>query len=413
MRLSQSSAGRLASIAGICLAAPSATLAQEEVPPPQREIIDFSPRDIPPDKRVVMSQGTEVVEGVDPAAVPHYRVDPFWPKPLPHNWLLGQVAGVDVDRNDHVWIIHRPGSLSDREVGVTLDPPINKCCYPAPPIVEFDRDGTLLRAWGGPGDGYEWPSNEHGIHVDNDGFVWIGGNGENDNQILKFTSDGEFVMQIGRSGANQGSNDTENLGQPADMEVDEEANEIYVADGYGNRRVIVFDTETGEYKRHWGAYGNRPNDDELPPYDPDAEPSQQFGSPVHCVRIARDGLVYVCDRVNDRYQVFQKDGTFVSEAFFEPETLLSGSVSDLVLSNDRKQAFIFMVDGVNQELRIVDRDRAETLARVGRPGRQAGQFHVVHDIAIDFEGNLYTTEVNTGQRVQKFELSRRPWRPRH
>jgi hypothetical protein len=284
-----------------------------------------------------MSQGTEVVEGVDPATVPHYRVDPFWPKPLPHNWLLGQVAGVDVDRNDHVWIIHRPGSLSDREVGVTLDPPINKCCYPAPPVVEFDRDGTLLRAWGGPGDGYQWPSNEHGIHVDNGGFVWIGGNGAEDSQILKFTSDGEFVMQIGTSGAGQGSNDTENLGQPADMEVDEAANEIYVADGYGNRRVIVFDTETGEYKRHWGAYGNRPHDDELPPYDPEAEPSPQFGSPVHCVRVARDGLVYVCDRVNNRYQVFQKHGTFVSEAFFEPETLLSGSVSDLVLSNDRSR----------------------------------------------------------------------------
>jgi hypothetical protein len=217
-------------------------------------------------------------------------------------------------------------------------------------------------------------------------------------------------MQIGTLGASQGSNDTENLGQPADMEVDEAANEIYVADGYGNRRVIVFDTETGEYKRHWGAYGNRPHDDELPPYDPEAEPSPQFGSPVHCVRVARDGLVYVCDRVHNRYQVFQKDGTFVSETFFEPETLLSGSVSDLVLSNDRKQAFIFMVDGVNQELRIVDRDQAETLARVGRPGRQAGQFHVVHDIAIDFAGNLYTTEVNTGQRVQKFERSRRPRR---
>jgi hypothetical protein len=415
MHGSQSSAGRLALIAGICLlaATPLATLAQEEEPPPQQTITDFSPRDIPPDKRVVMSQGTEVVAGVDPATVPHFRVDPFWPKPLPNNWLLGQVAGVDVDRNDHVWIIHRPGSLSDREVGVMLDPPINKCCYPAPPVVEFDRDGTLLRAWGGPGDGYEWPSNEHGIHVDNDGFVWIGGNGEEDNQILKFTADGEFVMQIGASGANQGSNDTENLGRPADMDVDEEANEIYVADGYGNRRVIVFDTETGEYRGHWGAYGNTPHDDELPPYDPEAEPSQQFGSPVHCVRIARDGLIYVCDRVNNRYQVFQKDGTSVSEAFFEPETLLSGSVSDLVLSNDRKQAFIFMVDGVNQEMRIVDRDQAETVARVGRPGRQAGQFHVVHDIAIDSVGNVYTTEVNTGQRAQKFEVSpRRHWRSR-
>lgn len=364
--------------------------------------MDFSPRDIAPDDRAVMSQETEVVG--DAEGVPNYRVEPFWPLPLPNNWILGQVSGVHVDTDDVVWIVHRPNSLSDREVGVTQDPPINQCCYPAPPVLAFDQEGNLVQSWGGPGEGYEWPSSEHGIHVDDDGFVWVGGNGGDDNQILKFTADGEFVLQIGRSGQNTGSNDTANLGRPADLYVDTEANEVYVADGYGNRRVIVFDSETGEYKRHWGAYGNVPHDDPMPAYDPASPPSQQFGSPVHCVQMSDDGMIYVCDRVNNRYQVFTPDGTFVSEAFFETDTRLSGSVSDLVLTNDADQTHVIIVDGVNNEMRIVDRETAEVVGRVGRPGRFAGQFHVVHDIAIDSAGNLYTTEVNTGQRVQKFIL---------
>lgn len=395
-----------ASVAALALALgfTPAALAQEEVPPPQQNITDFSPREIPPNKQVVMSQDTELLEGVEAGSVPRYRVEPFWPKPLPNNWILGQVAGGDVSSDDHVWFVHRSGSLSDREVGVMQDPPINKCCYPAPPVVEFDQEGNLVSAWGGPSDEYEWFENEHGIHVDDEDFVWVGGNGENDHHLLKFTRDGEFVMQIGASGQSQGSNDTENLNRPADVDVDEEANEIYVADGYGNRRVIVFDTETGEYKRHWGAYGNQPDDDLPPPDDPRTGDAQQFGSPVHCVRISDEGLIYVCDRVNNRYQVFEKDGTFVEEAYYERDTLLSGSVSDLVLSHDPEQRFVIMVDGSNNEMRIADREASETLARIGRPGRQAGQFHVVHDIAIDSSGNLFTTEVNTGQRIQKFEL---------
>ena len=333
--------------------------------------------------------------------VPQFIVDPFWPKPLPNNWILGQVAGVHVDTDDRIWIVHRPGSLSDRELGASQDPPWSKCCLAAPPVLEFDMSGNLLRAWGGPGDGYDWPRSEHGIHVA-EGFVWLAGNGAGDHQVLKFTTDGEFVMQIGAADQGSGSNDTGNLGQPADLVVDTAAREVFVADGYGNRRVAVFDADTGQYKRHWGAYGNTPHDDPMPAYDPANPPSGQFGSPVHCIRVSNDGLVYVCDRVNNRYQVFQKDGTFVSEAIFEPATLLSGSVSDLVLSLDAGQDFIFMVDGTNNELRIVERASNRTLARVGRPGRLAGQFHVVHDIAIDSQGNVYTTEVNTGQRVQKF-----------
>src|SRR4030095_4048774 len=375
---------------------------QEAVTAAPPRSTDFTPRSIPQERRATMSQATEVVAGVDAKTVPQFQVDPFWPKPLPNNWLVGQVAGVHVDKRDHIWIIHRPASLSDREVGASSNPPISKCCFPAPPVLEFDPEGNLVRYWGGAGAGYEWPASEHGIYVDNNDFVWIGGNGEKDSQILKFTLAGKFVLQIGKAGKDKASTDTRNLEKPAGIQIDEAAREVYVADGYGNRRVIVFDSETGAYKRHWGAYGKTPSDAPMPAYNPADPPSQQFGSPVHCVRFSRDNLVYVCDRVNDRYQVFRKDGTFVSERFFEKDTLLNGSVSDLVLSTDADQMFIFMADGVNNELRIVERKSAKTMARIGRPGRMAGQFHVVHDIAIDSRGNLYTTEVNTGQRVQKF-----------
>jgi hypothetical protein len=336
------------------------------------------------------------------AAAPQLQVDPFWPKPLPNNWILGQVSGVAVDKRGHVWIIQRPRSLSDRELGAQQKPPWSKCCVAAPPVIVFDQSGNVVRAWGGPGTGYEWPESEHGVFVDDSDSVWIAGNGNKDSQILKFTLEGKFVMQVGRSGQSKGSNDTANLGSPADINVDIAAHEVYVADGYRNRRVIVFDSETGTYKRHWGAYGKPPSDAATPPYDPAKPPSTQFGQPVHCVRLAKDGLLYVCDRTNDRFQIFRKDGTFVSEAFFEKDTRLNGSVSELAFSPDREQSLLYMVDGVNNEMRIVDRATSAVVGRVGRPGRFAGQFHVVHNVAVDAQGNVYTTEVNTGQRVQKF-----------
>src|SRR5688572_8361116 len=335
-------------------------------------------------------------------AAPQLHVDPFWPKPLPNNWILGQVSGVAVDKRGHVWIVQRPGSLSERERGAEQKPPFSACCVAAPPVIVFDQAGSVVRAWGGPGPGYEWPQSEHGVFVAADDTVWLAGNGDKDSQILKFTLDGKLLLQIGHSGQSKGSNDTANLGSPADINVDLAAREVYVADGYRNRRIVVFDSETGAYKRHWGAYGKPPSDEATPPYDPSRPPATQFGRPVHCVRLSKAGLVYVCDRTNNRVQIFRKDGTFVSETFFERETRLNGSVSELSFSADHDQAFIYMVDGVNNELRIVDRATHATLARVGRPGRFAGQFHVVHNIAVDQQGNIYTTEVNTGQRVQKF-----------
>ena len=329
---------------------------------------------------------------------PSFMVDPFWARELPNNWILGQVSGVAVDAQDHVWIVHRPLTLDARQRGED-----GMCCVPAPPVIEFAPDGTVLRSWGGPGEGFEWPENEHGIYVDADNGVWVGGNGPSDAQILKFTDDGKFLLQIGRSGQSDGSNDTEDLGRPAGMVVDSETNEIYVADGYGNRRVIVFDAGTGEYRRHWGAYGDRPDDMELPVYDPEADPIRQFRSPVHDVTISDDGLVYVADRTNNRVQVYDKDGEFVQEAFVRPETLGSGSVSGVTLSTDADQRWLFIPDGTNNVVWILDRLSLEVVDHFGRLGKNAGQFYRLHNLAIDSRGNLYTTEVNVGQRLQKFD----------
>jgi DNA-binding beta-propeller fold protein YncE len=333
---------------------------------------------------------------------PDFQVDPFWPKPLPNNWIIGQVAGVAVDKRDHIWIIHRPASLAERQVLAGRNPPQTRCCVAAPPVLVFDMSGNLLRHWGGPGQGYEWPQSEHGIYVDANDFVWLAGNGPRDHQILKFALDGRFVMQIGRAGASQGSNDTQNLNRPADTEVDVAARELYVADGYGNRRVIVFDSETGAYKRHWGAYGERPQDGPMPAYDPSQPPSRSFANPVHCVRLTRDGLVYVCDRVNNRVQVFRRDGTFVQEFFIARETRLNGAVADLVPSPDPEQRFLYSVDNTNSEARVIRRRDGEVLSTFGRMGRYAGQFMVPHNVAVDSQGNIYISEVDTGQRVQRF-----------
>ena len=272
------------------------------------------------------------------------------------------------------------------------------CCVPAPPVIELAPDGTVLSAWGGPGEGFEWPASEHGIHVDDQGHVWIGANGAADAQVLKFTRDGELLLQIGRAGQSQGSNDTENLGRPAAIEVDPATNEVYIADGYGNRRVIVFDAETGEYKRHWGAYGNPPDDVDLPAYDPDAEPIDHFRSPVHDLAISADGLVYVADRTNNRLQVFEKDGTFVTEAFVRPATLGSGAVSGVALSRDSDQRWLFIPDGTNNVVWILERASLEIVTHFGRLGKYAGQFYRLHNLDVDSRGNLFTTEVDAGQR---------------
>lgn len=341
-------------------------------------------------------------------APPQYQVDPFWPKPLPNRWGIGQAAGVAVDARDHVWVIHRPRTMTPDERGAAQIPPLSECCIPAPSVIEFDPDGNVVQAWGGPGHHPSWPSSEHGIHVDAQDNVWIAGNGNDDHVLLKFTRDGRFLLQIGKKGETGGSNDTERLGRPADVEVDGPANEIYVADGYGNRRVIVFDATTGAYKRHWGAYGERPPADEaLPAYQPGASataPARFFRNPVHCVRLARDGLLYVCDRANDRVQVFRKDGTFVREFIVAPATLGSGSVWDLDFLPDATQSVLLAADGSNNTVWMLDRAGGALVGRFGRNGRNAGDFHWVHNMAVDSRGNVFTTEVDTGKRAQRFRL---------
>ena len=266
-------------------------------------------------------------------------------------------------------------------------------------MLQFDRQGNLLRAWGGKGSGYDWPANEHGIYIDPKGDVWLGGNAATDHMLLKFTPEGKFLLQIGKPGASKGSNDPEQLGRPANMEVDAQANELYVADGYGNRRVIVFDASTGKYKRHWGAYGNRPDDAKIPDYNPE---SAQFGNPVHCVRLTRDEYVYVCDRMNNRMQVFRRNGQFVRQFVYDPATRGSGSVWDMIPTEDPGQRYLLIADGTNNEVKIVLRETGAVMGSFGRPGRQAGDFHWVHNIAIDSQGSVYTSEVDTGKRAQRF-----------
>jgi hypothetical protein len=404
---------------------------------------------------------------------PRFEVDPFWPKPMPNNWVLGQAIGVAVDSRDHIWIVHRgsdPAALDNTELAVPITgnragQRVGECCNPSPPIMEFDQAGNLVNAWGGPSPTreYEWPSSNHGIAVDAEGFVYIGGNGAGDAHVLKFTRDGKFVAQWGRAGARQAktaaaasdplagyagvapsggvpaagaaipaagtaapsagaapaagaaapaaataptyqanSHDQESFGRVAKIDLVESANEAYLSDGYLNHRVAVVDMDTGKIKRYWGAYGKPPTDDVLPPYNPAAPVAQQFANPVHCSNVSNDGLVYVCDRANDRIQIFRTDGTFVKEVFVATQTLADGSVWDIDFSHDPEQRFLYVADGVNEHVRVFNRQTMEELYNFGYGGRQPGMFLGVHSIAVDSKGNIYTTETYTGKRLQKF-----------
>ncbi|RPI39012.1 MAG: hypothetical protein EHM59_14900 [Betaproteobacteria bacterium] len=382
---------------------------------------------------------------------PRFSVDPFWPKPLPNQWQIGQVPGIAVDKDDNIWIVQRPRTLTNDERGASAfdipvapipSPPpldgaarpqgsISDCCLPAPSVMQFDSKGKLLRAWGGPVDpgkcveaeGCFWPNTEHGIYVDHDMNVWLGG--QAGGAVLKFTANGDFLLQIGRrqppvrdsNNTNGGVNGTPLLAQPADMEVDPDTNELYIADGYTNLRVIVVDANTGMYKRHWGAYGQNPVDDTaFGPYIKNQAPARHFRNPVHAVRITDDGLVYVADRVNNRIQVFDKKKVggpcvggatkpgqcgFVGEFFVETDTLGPGSTWDVDVSPDRQQKFLYNADGSNNYVWTLLRKNGQILDRFGRNGRMAGQFHWVHNLAVDSKGNIYTAEVDTGKRVQK------------
>ena len=352
---------------------------------------------------VVASAGAAVGSG-DSVMAPKFEVDPSFPKALPSNWVLGMSVGVAVDAEDHVWMVHRPPTISPNERGADQSPAMSACCTAAPPVLEFDQAGNVLRHWGGAvaGAPYEWPESNHGISIDYKGNVWIGANAGNDAHILKFTKDGKFIMQVGHSGKSTGSNDSVNFGAPAKIVVDAKANEAYVADGYKNRRVVVIDAETGKFKRFWSAYGNKPNDDPLGAYVPGETPRQVFRGPVHCAMPSSDGLVYVCDRQSNRIQVFRNDGTFVKEIFFALQTGGDGAVWDIAFSPDAAQKYLYVADGKNERVYIVDRASMSVLSSFGDGGRQPGQWFGAHSIATDSKGNIYTVETYEGRRLQKF-----------
>jgi DNA-binding beta-propeller fold protein YncE len=336
--------------------------------------------------------------------LPAFKVDPGWAQ-IPNNWQFGQVASVAIDANDHVWVLQRPGTLEPAEKPRA-----------APPVVEFDAAGNVVQAWGGPGEGYEWPNSEHGVYVDPKGFVWIGGNGDKDHQILKFTRAGKFVMQIGRAGQSSGNADTRNLNQPADAFVYAKTNELFVADGYGNRRVIVFDADTGAFKRMWGAFGNTPTDGapDLAQADIGADGPPQFVQPVHAARVSNDGLVYVSDRGGKRVQVFTIDGTFVSQVFIgrecrAPECGNGTTAASTAFSPDPAQRFLYVGNRSQAKVMVFDRKTLGLLDSFGRWGSAPGEFGTLHHMAADSKGNLYVTEVTPlkpeNRRIQKFIYS--------
>ena len=333
--------------------------------------------------------------------VPRFEVDPSFPKPLPNHWYQGMSIGVGVDASDHIWIVHRPDSVNALEAAE--DAKTGACCAKAPPILEFDQQGTLLRHWGGgDGDGYQWPASNHGITIDYKGNVWIGGNGGGDGMVLKFTQDGKFLMMVGKKGVPIDSNSTEHFGMVAKIFVDKKENEAYISDGYGNKRVAVIDADTGTFKRYWGAYGNKPDDTNLGRYNPEAPPAQQFRTPVHCAEMSNDRFVYVCDRVNDRIQVFTPDGKFVKEQWIAKRSLADGSVWDIAFSKDAAQKYLYLADGRNQKVYVIERQSLQVLTSFGDGGRQPGAFFGAHSIATDSKGNIYITETYEGKRVQKF-----------
>ena len=337
--------------------------------------------------------------------IPMFQVDTSWPKEMPNLWILGSVTSVFVDSNDHVWITHLPETLTPEETSAVQDPPIGECCLPAPVVIEFDADGNVVQGWGDPStqDVSEFPRNAHGLFIDHEDNVWIGT--FRHHRVMKFTRSGQLLMTIGEYDNNRGSNDTNFLGGPAGIWVDPEDNEVFIADGYRNRRVVVYDGDTGDYLRHWGAYGEVPDDSySYAQEGPEGSPPRQF-STVHGVVGANDGLIYVADRRGNRIQVFQQNGEFVMEKIIAPETLASGSAFVIALSPDDNQEWLYLADGTNHKVWILHREDLEIVGQFGRGGRQVGQFLRPHGMGIDSHGNLYVGEASTGRRVQKFTVS--------
>jgi DNA-binding beta-propeller fold protein YncE len=340
-------------------------------------------------------------------SAPMFDVDPKWPV-IPNNWVLGEVSSIAVDPDDHIWVLHRPRSVPEAQRAQA-----------APPVLEFDSAGKLLSSWGGPGDGYDWPEREHGIYVDSKNFVWISGNGgwpkptaagSGDDMILKFTPAGRLVMQIGKRGASTGNADTANVHHPADVYVHAPTNELFVADGYGNQRVAVFDAGTGRFKRMWGAFGNTPPSAMTPNPGQSAaagtEPPQQFGL-VHAVKVSNDGIVYVADRTYRRLQSFTLDGKHLRQIVLRNDGDVAPVPAGFAFSPDPKQQFLYVVDSGPMRVLVFDRATLTQVGAIGMRGPKPGEFDIVHHMAADSKGNLYTAEIVTNRRAQRFVLRSR------
>jgi len=338
--------------------------------------------------------------------IPKFRAEGSWPK-LPSKWIMAIVSSTWIDEQDHLWVLQRPNTLSAEEKPKA-----------APPVLEFDAQGNFIQAWGGPGVGYDWPETEHGIYIDPKGFVWIGGNG-NDDQILKFTKAGKFVMQIGKGGQKKTNADTKNLWEPADVFVYAKSNELFVADGYGNKRIIVFDADTGAFKRMWGAFGVMPIDDPPAPAGPPQRPmgpdgASQFVPPVHAVKVSTDGLVYVGDRGGRRVQVFTIAGKYVNQVFIgrecqAPDCGNGQTAAGIAFSPDPEQRYLYVANRSQAQIMIFNRKTLEFLDSFGSWGSAPGQFGTLHHLSADSKGNLYTAEVTPlkpeNRRVQKFTFT--------
>jgi DNA-binding beta-propeller fold protein YncE len=364
--------------------------------------------------------GALAAPGSTSGKFPTFEPDPVFPK-LPNGWVLGNVAKVVVDRHDNVWIIHRPRTV-----------PAGK--MPAPPVLEFDAAGKFLQAWGGDGPGYDWPDAEHNVFVDYKDNVWISGSSpggqsktqRSDDMLLKFSNTGKFLMEIGGRSVSLGSKDPKSVNKPGDIFVSAKTNEVYVADGYGNRRVVVFDADTGAFKRMWGAFGKPPEDDASsggrgssggplgatggraggsappPALDTEGPGSPRFASPVHGIVVSNDNIVYVADRSNRRVQMFTPKGKYLGQFFVNRAGPSPDSACGFALSPDKKQQFLYIADFGNSHLVVFDRKKLEVLYQFGKRGAEPGNFQGIHHIAVDSKGNLYAGEVAPGARVQRF-----------
>lgn len=367
-----------------------------------------------------------VVPAVDANSdIPHYVNDPSWPRPFPSHRIMGPVGGLAVDRHDRIWVLQRALDYSVDEQGVKHDLAPGERM---PAVVAFDEQGNIVKSWGGQGYVPDWPKMEHGLWVDAGGNVWIGGSAPGDRQLLKFTADGRQLLEIGHpTNAPRNNADTTMLGEPTGIEVDDTMHEVYVSDGYLNSRIVVYDSNTGKFKRGWGAYGiplsevaNPPEPigaaastlgnyvREGPDYVPGEAPEKQFRTPVHCVHLSADGYVYVCDRRNDRIQVFTKQGKFLKEFLVHRQTRENGSVWTLNFSHDPQQKYLLIGDGINQRIWVLRRRDGKEVSSFG-----AGYIYYVHQAALDSKGNYYIGDVGgagprpvrgSGKSIQKFVL---------